>query len=177
MRLGIDAGVVEKFHKAIALGRFLRFNNVKMKNMASARRFVRQGEILELLETRRVAGGRLRRKSFQASMCLSLALRMPACMSSRRLLKPKLWTLRALEPWLRNLRTASRSELLVDNRAAVAEGAEVLLNDEAGGGGVAQLPDFKTITLCADSLGIVLDHEELCLRAMAEIAFMSAHWP
>ena len=48
-----------------------------------------------------------RRRSVQRVMCLSFTPRMPAWMSSSRLLKPKLWTERAVEPWLRSLRTAA----------------------------------------------------------------------
>ena len=45
MRLGIDAGVVEKFQETVPLGRVLGFDDVKMKNMAAARRLVRQREM------------------------------------------------------------------------------------------------------------------------------------
>ena len=50
-----------------------------------------------------------------------------------------------------------------DQRAAVAEGAEVLLDDEAGGGGVAELADLEVRPARADGLGVVLDDLELVL--------------
>ena len=46
MRLGVHAGVIEKFQEPVPLGRVLRFDDVKMKNMAVARRFVGQVECL-----------------------------------------------------------------------------------------------------------------------------------
>ena len=50
-----------------------------------------------------------------------------------------------------------------DQGAAVAEGAEVLLDDEAGGGGVAQVPDLELRSVRADGLGVVLDNLEVML--------------
>jgi hypothetical protein len=85
-------------------------------------------------------------------------------MSSSRLLKPKLWTLRFGDPWFRSLRTfASMSALFVMSAPAVAEGAEVLLDDEADGHRVAQLPDLEVIAGGIDRLSVVLDDAEMML--------------
>src|SRR5882672_7960781 len=43
-----------------------------------------------------------------------------------------------------------------DQRAAVAEGAEVFLDDKAGRYRVAHLTDFEAVAVCADSLRVVL---------------------
>ena len=68
--------------------------------------------------------------------------------------------------------------IIGDDRAAVAERAEILLNDETGGGGVAQLPDLEAVAVRADALGVVLDDEQLVFgRRFCAMAFMSAHWP
>ena len=97
-------------------------------------------------------------------MCFSFALRTPAWRSSRRLLKPKLCTLRLFEPWLRSLRTvASMFGVVGDERAAVAERAEVLLDDEAGRGGVAELADPEPVAGGVDRLRVVFDHAQLVL--------------
>ena len=48
-------------------------------------------------------------------------------------------------------------------RAAVAEGAEVLLDDETGGRGVAEFADFEALAAGADGLGVVFDHDAACV--------------
>src|ERR1019366_6991680 len=47
--------------------------------------------------------------------------------------------------------------------SAVAEGAEVLLDDEAGGGGIAELANLEFRAAGTDSLGVVLDDLEFML--------------
>ena len=67
--------------------------------MAVARPHVRQLDIGRAFAGPRCsASAHWMRWSFHAWMCFSLALSTPACRSSRRLLKPKLCTLRLFDP-------------------------------------------------------------------------------
>src|SRR5215475_8948299 len=47
-----------------------------------------------------------------------------------------------------------------DERAAVAKGSKVLLNDEAGAHCIAQFSLLKSISMCIDGLCVVLDNPE-----------------
>ena len=50
-----------------------------------------------------------------------------------------------------------------DHRAAVAEAAQVLLDDEAGADRVAQLADLEAVAARADALRVIFDHQQLVL--------------
>ena len=64
-----------------------------------------------------------------------------------------------------------------DERAAVAERAEVLLDDEADGGGVAQFADPEAVAGASIAWALSSITRSLCLSAIFLIAGMSAHWP
>jgi hypothetical protein len=49
------------------------------------------------------------------------------------------------------------------DRAAIAERAQVLLDDEAGAYSVAQLADLESVAARADGLGVVLDDQQIVL--------------
>src|SRR5690349_700723 len=48
-------------------------------------------------------------------------------------------------------------------RSAVAEGSQVLLDNEAGGGGVAEFADLEAFSTGANRLGVVFDDVKLVL--------------
>ena len=70
----------------------LGLDDVEVIDVTVAGRLVGQRDVLRALQALACSGPpTARRWSVHSSMCFSLALSMPACRSSRRLLKPKLW--------------------------------------------------------------------------------------
>ena len=49
------------------------------------------------------------------------------------------------------------------DRAAVAEGTQILLRDKAGANSVAEFADGKAFTMRSDCLSIVLDNKKIML--------------
>ena len=80
-------------------------------------------------------------------MCLSLALRMAAWMIVQPAVEAETVDVAGGGAVVAQQFAHARVDvgIICHNRAAVAESAEVLLDDEAGGGGVAQFADLEAV--------------------------------
>ena len=140
-----------------------RLDDVQVKDVPVAGQFNRQIEVLcspsgPRCSARPTCGD----DRSSASMCLSFALKTAACRSSRRLLKPKLCTLRAFEPWLRSLRTlASMSALLVTSAPLSPKVPRFFWMMKLVVAASLRLADLETGAGRADGLGIVFDDTQL----------------
>src|ERR1700683_4541469 len=140
MGFGVHAGVVEEFEKTVATGGIFGLDHVKMKNVASTGRLERQREIFRALETRGVTGRRGAAKVVPGVDMLELCAEDGRVDVVLAAVEAEAVNVAGVGTVVAKLADAGiEIGIIGDNRAAVAECAEVLLDDEAGCGGVAQL--------------------------------------
>src|ERR1051326_6803473 len=164
MRFRINSIVIEKLQKGIALLRLLGFDHVKMKNMAIALALDGEREILRAFQT-----GRISRGPFSGIVIpLIDVLEFGTENSCMHIIEPaveaKAVDVSSIGAVVAQPTDRSINRFIVRyERAAVAECAEILLNEETGGRGVAEFADFETIAVRADGLGVIFNHAELML--------------
>src|SRR6266545_2487602 len=133
-----------------------------MKDVTISRSLIRKREVARVLE----AGGVARRPLPPQVVPLIDVLELgaehagvdivEAAVESEAMARPLLGAMVAQPP-----NHAVHVLAIGNHRAAIAESAQVLLDDEAGANCVAQLADFEAVAARADGLGIVLDHQQL----------------
>ncbi len=164
VRLRVNGSVVEEFNECVALGRDDSFDDVKMEHVAITRRFVRQGEVLRAFEACGVTRGEF------AAVVVPLVdvLELGAQDTGVNVVETAVETVAvnvtgvgAVAAQLAN--RGVHVGIVRNERTAVTEGAEVLLNDEAGRSRIAQFADFETVAGCANGLGVVFDDKQLML--------------
>ena len=69
VRLRVDAGVIQKFQKRIALFRFLRLDHVEVEDMPIAGQFNGQVEVATVLQPGGVTGGPAASLAFDTTVC------------------------------------------------------------------------------------------------------------
>ena len=162
VRLRIDATVVQELEERVTLGRILRVEHIEMEHVAITWRFVRQGEMFRALEASGVTSG----QTATAVIASVNRLELRAQHTSMNVVETTVeaeavdvTSIGTMVAELANFRIDVR--VVRDERTAVAERAEVLLNDEAGRSGIAEFADAETVAGSADGLGVIFDDEEL----------------
>jgi len=146
--------------------------------MAVARHFVGQGDMFGSSEAGRVASGQ-----FAAVIVPGIdVLELGAENGGVNVVQPAVETetvdiagVRTVVPQLPHFFVHLR--IIGDKRAAIAESAQILLNDEARGGGIAQFGDLKPSPAAPMPWALSSMTNNLCWSAIARMAFISAHWP
>src|SRR5882672_606031 len=137
----------------------LGLDHVEVVDVAVARCFERQRDIAGVFQARRIAGG-----PFTAQVAPFVdVLELGAENAGVEIVQPAVDSKTVAGPLLRTVIAEPADhavdEIAVrDHGAAIAESAEVLLDDEAGANGIAELADLETVAFRADALRVILHH-------------------
>ena len=162
MALRVDAFKAQELEQRIPLFRPLGLDDVEVVDVTVPWPFVGQRDVPRAGQSRTVT-----RRPLPAQVIPFVdVLQFRAEHASVQIVEPAVVS-RAVARALGRTVIAQAADDGVDLRAighhcaAVAKGSKVLLNDEADGGGVAQLSDPEAVAACADGLRIVLNHQQV----------------
>ena len=117
-----------------------------MEHMAVARHFVREGECLAPLQASGVAGGQLAAQIVPGINVLELGAEDPGVHVVQPAVEAVTVNVAGVGTVVAQLANPRVNVRIVgDDGPAVAEGAQVLLDDETGGCGVAEFGDFEAL--------------------------------
>ena len=162
--LGVDSRVVQELEQRIAMLRLPSLDHVQVVNVIVARSFIRQRDVLGGRETLAVERCPL---SPQLTPFRDV-LEFRAEDARMQIVEPAVVTDAVAGAFVRAVvaefaRDAVDLRIVGNNSATVAERSQVLLNDEAYGGGVAEFSDLEAIAASADGLRVILDDLEIVL--------------
>lgn len=161
MRFCVNASFNQMIEQHVAPLGFLGFNDVEMIYVAVARQFDWQIDCPAIFESGRVPCG-----PFTALIVpFVYVFEFGAEDSGMEVVKPAVETKAVNVAFVRAMVAQfadSRVDvgIVCDDGAAIAESAEILLNNEAGGCGIAAVADAEAGPMRADGLGVVLDDVE-----------------
>ena len=138
MGLGINAGVIQDLEECIALFGLFGLNDIEVIDMAIAFPLRRQGKILCALETSSVTGGPFAAQIIPGVNVLKLGAQHPRVEVVQAAIESEAVHVALVRAVIAQFADRRVDSLVVGHyRAAVAERAEVLLNDKTAGGRVA----------------------------------------
>ena len=161
VRLRIDPGVVQEFQQRIALTGLLRLDDEEMKDVPVADQFNRQIKVAASLQPGAVTGGPLPPQVVPRVDVLELGAEhagMQIIQTAVETVAVNVARVRAVIAQLAN--AGVDLGVVRDEGAAVAEGAEVFLDDKTDRRRVAQFAHLEAVAVRSDPLGIVFDEAE-----------------
>src|SRR5689334_15512167 len=158
---GVNRCVVQELKERIALFRLFGLEDVKMKNVMVTLALGGESEILRTFQAGSVTSGPFPAEVIPGINVLELGAEDAGVKIVQSAVESVAMDVAGVGAVVAELADGGVNFLVIRNqRAAVAERAEIFLDNEAGSGRVAQFGDFESIAARADGLGIILDDIE-----------------